>query len=61
MPPAPNRSGIWTGVAAAGLGALCIAGGWWLGQLQSGAGGADARRQGLERQTSALQQRLNQG
>jgi tetratricopeptide (TPR) repeat protein len=61
MPPAPNRSGIWTGVAAAGLGALCIAGGWWLGQLQSGTGGADARRQGLERQTSALQQRLNQG
>ena len=61
MPPAPNRSGLWIGAAATGLGALCIAGGWWLGQLQSGAGGADASRQSLERQASGLQQRLDQG
>ncbi|MCP9890644.1 hypothetical protein KBY57_06175 [Cyanobium sp. Aljojuca 7D2] len=61
MPPAANRSGIWIGAAAAGFGALCIAGGWWLGQLQSGATGADASRQGLERQASGLQQRLDKG
>jgi len=61
MPPASNRYGLWTGVTAAGLGALCIAGGWWLGQLQSGAGAADASRQSLERQASGLQQRLDGG
>lgn len=61
MPPAPNRSGLWTGVAAAGLGGLCIAAGWWLGQLQNGSGVADANRLGLERQASGLEQRLTQG
>lgn len=61
MPPASNRYGLWTGVAAAGLGALCIAGGWWLGQLQSGAGATDASRQSWERQASGLQQRLDGG
>ncbi len=45
----------------AGFGALCIAGGWWLGQLQNGSPGADAPRLALERQATGLQQRLNQG
>lgn len=61
MPPAANRSGIWRGVAAAALGALCVAGGWWLGQLQNGTDGADASRQALERQAFGLQQRLDKG
>ena len=61
MPAAPNRSGIWTGLAIAGAGALCIAAGWWLGQLQAGSAGSDPSRTALERQASSLQQRLNQG
>ena len=61
MPAAPNRSGIWTGLAIAGAGALCIAAGWWLGQLQGGSAGSDPSRTALERQASSLQQRLNQG
>jgi len=61
MPAAPNRSGIWTGAAIAGIGALCVGAGWWLGQLQSGPGGADRSRTALERQATGLQQRLNQG
>ena len=61
MPPAANRSGIWKGIAAAALGLTCIAGGWWLGQLQNGAGNTDQARLSLERQASALQQQLNLG
>ena len=61
MPPAANRSGIWKGIAAAAMGLLCIAGGWWLGQLQNGADNTDQARLSLERQASALQQQLNLG
>ena len=61
MPAAPNRSGIRTGLAIAGAGALCIGAGWWLGQLQGGSAGSDPSRTALERQASSLQQRLNQG
>ena len=61
MPPAANRSGIWTGFAAVGIGGLCIAGGWWLGQLQNGPVGADAARRTLQSQASGLQQRLSRG
>jgi predicted Zn-dependent protease len=61
MPPAANRSGIWKGIAAAALGLTCVAGGWWLGQLQNGTGNTDQARLSLERQASALQQQLNLG
>ena len=61
MPPAANRSGIWKGIAAAALGLTCIAGGWWLGQLQNGTGNTGQARLSLERQASALQQQLNLG
>ena len=47
MPPAANRSGIWKGIAAAAMGLLCIAGGWWLGQLQNGADNTDQARLSL--------------
>jgi tetratricopeptide (TPR) repeat protein len=61
MPPAANRSGIWTGLAAAGIGLLCLGGGWWLGQLQTSPEAADAARRTLAGQASDLQQRLNTG
>ncbi|MEB3185668.1 MAG: tetratricopeptide repeat protein, partial [Cyanobacteriota bacterium] len=61
MPAAPNRSGIWAGVAAAGVGALCLAGGWWLGHLQSGGASDDPARTALERQASGLQSRIDSG
>ncbi len=61
MPPAANRSGLWTGLAAAAIGALCVGGGWWLGQLQSGPAGADGARHTVERQASGLQQRVDRG
>ena len=61
MPPAANRSGIWKGIAAAAFGLTCVAGGWWLGQLQNCTGNTDQARLSLERQASALQQQLNLG
>jgi tetratricopeptide (TPR) repeat protein len=61
MPAAAYRSGIWKGIAVAAIGLVCVAGGWWLGQLQNGAGSADQARLSLERQVSDLQQRLNLG
>lgn len=61
MPPAANRSGIWTGLAAAGIGVLCLGGGWWLGQLQNGPEAADAARRTLAGQATGLQQRLDAG
>ncbi len=61
MPAAAYRSGIWKGIAAAAIGLLCVAGGWWLGQLQNSAGSADQARLSLQRQVSDLQQRLNLG
>ncbi|MEX0588998.1 MAG: hypothetical protein WD136_07045 [Cyanobium sp.] len=61
MPPTANRSGIWTGLAAVGIGGLCIAGGWWLGQLQNSPTSADGARLTLQRQTADLQQRHYRG
>mgnify|MGYP002629366161 FL=1 len=61
MPAAANRSGIWPGLAFVGAGALCVAAGWWLGQLQNGSARSDPSRAALERQASSLQQQLNQG
>ena len=61
MPAAANRSGIWPVLAFVGAGALCVAAGWWLGQLQNGSTGSDPSRAALERQASSLQQQLNQG
>lgn len=61
MPPSASRSGIWKGIVAATMGLLCIAGGWWLGQLQNGKGNSDQARLSLEQQASALQQQLNLG
>lgn len=61
MPPAPRRQGLWLGAAATVLAGLCLGAGWWLGQLQSAPGGAQASRSGLERQVSELRRRLDAG
>lgn len=61
MPLAVARPKLWLGLAMAGLGAACLAGGWWLGQWQSGAAGPSPKQQALERQVASLQQRLDGG
>lgn len=61
MPLALARPKLWLGLAMAGLGAACLAGGWWLGQWQSGAAGPSPKQQALERQLASLQQRLDGG
>jgi len=61
MPLAFARPKLWLGLAMAGLGAACLAGGWWLGQLQSGGAGPSPKQQALERQVASLQQRLDGG
>lgn len=61
MPLALARPKLWLGLAMAGLGAACLAGGWWLGQWQSGAAGPSPKQQALERQVASLQQRLDGG
>lgn len=61
MPLAFARPKLWLGLAMAGLGGACLAGGWWLGQLQSGAAGPSPKQQALERQVASLQQRLDGG
>ena len=58
-PLATARPTLWLGLA--GLGAACLAGGWWLGQWQSGGSGSNAKQQALERQLTTLQQHLDQG
>jgi predicted Zn-dependent protease len=61
MPLALNRPKLWIGLAVASLGAACLAGGWWLGHLQSGGLATDPKQRALERQLEGLQQRSTQG
>ena len=61
MPLALTRPKLWIGLALASLGGACLAGGWWLGHLQSGGLAADPKQQALERQLEGLQQRSAQG
>ena len=61
MPLALSRPKLWIGLALASLGGACLAGGWWLGHLQSGGLAADPKQQALERQLEGLQQRSAQG
>lgn len=60
-PLATARPKLWMGLAIGGLGAACLAGGWWLGQWQSGAWGPNPKQQALERQLESLQQHVDQG
>ena len=61
MPLALSRPQLWIGLALASLGGACLAGGWWLGHLQSGGLAPDPKQQALERQLEGLQQRSIQG
>ena len=60
MPLALSRP-LWIGLALASLGGACLAGGWWLGHLQSGGQATDPKQRALERQLEGLQQRSAQG
>ncbi|MGB5134881.1 MAG: tetratricopeptide repeat protein [Prochlorococcaceae cyanobacterium] len=64
MPRLPNRSpvpqGLWLGLVAAGLAALCLGAGWWLGQRQL-AGGETGPRLALVKQAEELRRRLEDG
>jgi Flp pilus assembly protein TadD len=61
MPLALSRPKLWLGLAVASLGGACLAGGWWLGHLQSGGPATDPKQLALERQVEGLQQRSAQG
>ena len=61
MPLALSRPKLWIGLAVASLGGACLAGGWWLGHLQSGGQATDPKQRALERQLEGLQQRSAQG
>ena len=61
MPLALSRPKLWIGLAVASLGGTCLAGGWWLGHLQSGGQATDPKQRALERQLEGLQQRSAQG
>lgn len=61
MPLALSRPKLWIGLALASLGGACLAGGWWLGHLQSGGLATDPKQRALERQLEGLQQRSAQG
>jgi Flp pilus assembly protein TadD len=61
MPLALSRPKLWIGLALASLGGACLAGGWWLGHLQSGGLATDPKQRALERQLEGLQQRSTQG
>ena len=61
MPLALSRPKLWIGLAVASLGGACLAGGWWLGHLQSGGLATDPKQRALERQLEDLQQRSAQG
>ena len=61
MPLALSRPKLWIGLAVASLGGACLAGGWWLGHLQSGGLATDPKQRALERQLEGLQQRSAQG
>ncbi|MCX5936944.1 MAG: hypothetical protein NTW02_01730 [Cyanobium sp. LacPavin_0920_WC12_MAG_62_9] len=61
MPLALSRPKLWIGLALASLGGACLAGGWWLGRLQSGGLATDPKQRALERQLEGLQQRSAQG
>ena len=61
MPLALSRPKLWLGLAVASLGGACLAGGWWLGHLQSGGRATDPKQLALERQVEGLQQRSAQG
>ena len=61
MPLALSLPKLWIGLALASLGGACLAGGWWLGHLQSGGLATDPKQRALERQLEGLQQRYTQG
>jgi len=61
MPLALSRPKLWIGLAVASLGGACLAGGWWLGHLQSGGQATYPKQRALERQLEGLQQRSAQG
>ncbi len=61
MPLALSRPKLWIGLAVASLGGACLAGGWWLGHLQSDGLATDPKQRALERQLEGLQQRSAQG
>jgi Flp pilus assembly protein TadD len=61
MPLALSRPKLWIGLAVASLGGACLAGGWWLGHLQSGGLATDPKQRALEGQLEGLQQRSAQG
>jgi len=61
MPLALSRPKLWIGLAVASLGGACLAGGWWLGHLQSGGLTTDPKQRALEGQLEGLQQRSAQG
>jgi Flp pilus assembly protein TadD len=52
MPPAPRRPGLWLGLAGAGIAAVALGTGWWLGQLQRG--GSSTAQDAVERQVAQL-------
>jgi tetratricopeptide (TPR) repeat protein len=64
MPSPQNRSAgprsLWLGLAGAGLAALCLGTGWWLGQRQLVRGEAGARP-ALEKQAEELRRRVEDG
>jgi hypothetical protein len=66
MPPSPPRQPLGSRwllpLAAAGAIAVALAGGWWLGQRQAGAGpGLDPGQTTLQREASELRKRHDRG
>ena len=61
MPLALSRPKLWIGLAVASLGGACLAGGWWLGHLQSGGLATDPKQRALDRQLEDLPHRSAQG
>jgi tetratricopeptide (TPR) repeat protein len=58
MAIAPNRARLPLIAAAIGAGGLCLAGGWWLGQLQRSASPEPRSQPALQRQADALLAKL---
>ena len=61
MPAAPDRPRLSLIAAAVAAAGLCVAGGWWLGELQRGSTAGRQAQPALQRQANDLLERLERG